>query len=186
VEESDTPSKPPPKPRAELRPSPLGNNMPCLTEARPPPPIHSSVVKGPARNITPQQSSIQPAANPPSPILQAGLPPRGFPSGGMGPATKVLLQQGPPADSGKPTLSPFGSCSDRPRFFNTQESVDPQEFMNLVAENIRACHGIEEERQRQEPDNAETCGGDQDAGALLSQETDYGDLDLDAADLMEF
>ncbi|KAK0752770.1 hypothetical protein B0T18DRAFT_483701 [Schizothecium vesticola] len=187
VEERVTPSKPPPKPRAELRPSPLGNNMPYLAEARPPPPILSSVAKGPARNIAPQRSSIQP-----SPVVQAGLPPRALPSVDKGPSRKGLLDQtlvqaaNPRADSAKPTLSPFGSCSDRPRFFNTQESVDPQELMNLVAENIRACHGVEEERQRQQQDKAGGCGGDQGAGALLSQETDYGDLDLDAADLMDF
>ena len=188
VEDCSTPSKPPPRPRAGPRQSPLSKNTPFPAEASPPPPVLSSVAKGPARYIALRRTSVQS-----SPAVQAGLPPSGLPSVGKGLARKglpdlTLVQAANPrANSGKPTLSPFGSCSDRPRFFNTQESVDPQEFMNLVAENIKACHGLEEERQQQQQDKAGGCGGgDQGTGALLSQETDYGDLDLDAADLMDF
>lgn len=196
LEDSDTPGKPPPTLRTKPRPSRLGNHIiPSVTEASPLPRVLSSAVKSPTGNVTPQPTPIQ-RANPLSSIMQVGLPAHALSSVGQGLGMKGLPQPGPPqqtvvqaanppAGRGNPTLSPFGSCSDRPQFFDTQASVDPQEFMNLVAENIRVCHGIAEERQRQE-DNGESGGGNQGAGALLSQETDYSDLDLGSDDLIGF
>lgn len=183
VEDSDTPSKPPPKPPVGPRPSPLSKNIPSLVQANPPRSGLSSMAKGPPRNVPAQRTSIQPVTLPSS-AVQAGVPPRTLPSVDKGPDMKGLPQQGPPTDVSNPPLSPFGSCSERPRFFNTQESVDPQDYMNLVAENIRLCHGLAEERQHQQ-DKGESGGGDQGAGALLSQETDYGDLGFDADDFMD-
>lgn len=177
--ESDTPSKPPHTLRTGPRPSPLGNNMTSdsLVQVNSPRPFVSSTAKGLGRNRLPRGTHMQPGN-------------LSLPSVGNGPAIKGLPQQAPkqaahpPAASGHPTLSPFGSCSERPKFFDSQESVDPQEFMNLVAENIKVCHDIEQERRQ--PDKSEGCVGEQGAGVTLSQETDYGDLGVDLADLMEF
>lgn len=177
--ESDTPSKPPHTLRTGPRPSPLGKNMTSdsLAQANSPQPFLPSIAKGLGPSRLPRGTHMQPGN-------------LSLSSVGNGPAIKGSPQQAPkqaarpPPATGHPTLSPFGSCSERPKFFDSQESVDPQEFMDLVAENIKVCHEIAQESRQ--PGKSEGCVGEQGAGASLSQETDYGDLGVDLADLMEF
>ncbi|KAK1831440.1 hypothetical protein QBC39DRAFT_351316 [Podospora conica] len=134
---------------------------------------------------TPSKAAPKPWAGPrPSPLSSHGPSlakasplPRVLPAVGKGSATEGPAQQTPIQTANPP------SCAVQPLSFGKGSATRGPAQQTP----IQTVNPSDDNREQPQKDKAESCGGGQGPGTLLlSQETDYGDLDLDAADLAGF